>query len=326
MQKVRADDTMLLMLAGVLLLVGGVLPGCTSDDTPTAPAAESQQPAQAADTAARPPAAPPTRTDQGRSVEERVEDASLAARVKMALAEDRRLRTFDFEPRVTEGQVTLAGNVGTRDQGKAAAEVAAAVEGVDEVLNRLTVDGEQVAWNTSGKGSSEQTASSTGSSAGGRGGATRGGRYHTVQSGESLWAIANQYGLSVSRLRELNNLSSNNLQAGERLLVSTSDGSSDDPSLAEASTQPQNTSPQPQSAGTQSQSARASSGGPGGEGASSGSTSAEQGEKAAEYYVVKRGESLWAIAQKNDMTVSQLKQLNDLTSNDLMPGDRLRVE
>jgi LysM repeat protein len=50
------------------------------------------------------------------------------------------------------------------------------------------------------------------------------------------------------------------------------------------------------------------------------------GEKTRAYYVVKRGDSLWGIAQKNGLSVAKLKELNELSSSDLMPGDRLRVE
>lgn len=42
---------------------------------------------------------------------------------------------------------------------------------------------------------------------------------YTVKSGDSLWKIANQYNTTVARLRELNNLSSNNLSIGQTLIV-----------------------------------------------------------------------------------------------------------
>jgi LysM repeat protein len=45
----------------------------------------------------------------------------------------------------------------------------------------------------------------------------------------------------------------------------------------------------------------------------------------AEYYTVKSGDSLWNIARKHDTSVSKIKQLNNLSSNSLHPGDELRV-
>ena len=328
------------LLLGVI--VAGLATGCSSEgnappDGETAPPSAAAGSTAAAGTgaagttAARSAAAadPPTTTDRGRSVEERIADASLAARVKTALVETRSLRPFDFDPRVTGERVTLAGNVGTREQGRTAAEVAAEVDGVDDVLNRLTVSGQRVAWNegandesdgSSASGSrqpvaaAEQQQKQGTADAGGDATAGGGGTYHTVKAGESLWAIASEYGTSVSRVKELNNLRSNSLQAGERLLVeegggassggASSDGaSSDGATVADAS-------------GAQQES----------DASSSSEEEATGGEKARAYYVVKRGDSLWGIAQKNGLSVAKLKELNELSSSDLMPGDRLRVE
>ena len=44
-------------------------------------------------------------------------------------------------------------------------------------------------------------------------------KYHTVQSGDTLWDIANAYTLSVDQLMALNNLSSNKLEVGQKLRV-----------------------------------------------------------------------------------------------------------
>jgi LysM repeat protein len=47
-------------------------------------------------------------------------------------------------------------------------------------------------------------------------------KYHTVQKGETLYAISKKYGISVGDLRKLNNLSANeSLHTGQKLLVST---------------------------------------------------------------------------------------------------------
>ena len=43
---------------------------------------------------------------------------------------------------------------------------------------------------------------------------------HEVQQGEGLYAISKKYGVSVSTLKDWNNLKSDNLQIGEVLIIS----------------------------------------------------------------------------------------------------------
>lgn len=45
-------------------------------------------------------------------------------------------------------------------------------------------------------------------------------RIHVVKTGETLLTISNQYGISLSKLRELNNLSSSTLFAGQQIILS----------------------------------------------------------------------------------------------------------
>ena len=97
---------------------------------------------------------------------------------------------------------------------------------------------------------------------------------YTVKSGDSLWKIANDYGLTVAELKSLNGLISDNLSVGQVLKVSNSSGSSN----------------------------------------SSGNT-----------HTVKSGDSLWKIANQYGVTVNELKSLNDLTSDILSIGQVLKI-
>ena len=101
----------------------------------------------------------------------------------------------------------------------------------------------------------------------------QGGNYYTVKSGDSLWSIANKYNTTVNELKSLNNLSSNILQVGQILVLPSS--TNDD---------------------------------------NSGNT-----------YTVKLGDSLWSIANKYNTTVSNLKSLNNLSSDVLQIGQVLSV-
>lgn len=47
-------------------------------------------------------------------------------------------------------------------------------------------------------------------------------KMHTVQSGDSLWSIANSYaGISIEKIKVLNNLNSNTIKPGQQLIISS---------------------------------------------------------------------------------------------------------
>lgn len=101
------------------------------------------------------------------------------------------------------------------------------------------------------------------------------GVYYTVKAGDTLYGIANAYGLSVDELKSMNGLKNNNLSIGQLLLVSGTgeivDGTDYDT------------------------------------------------------YVVKSGDNLYAIARRYGITVDKLKDINNLSSNLLSVGQKLLV-
>lgn len=51
---------------------------------------------------------------------------------------------------------------------------------------------------------------------------------YVVKKGDTLWGISNQYGVNVSDLAALNNISGSNLQIGQRLLIPNRSGNNPD--------------------------------------------------------------------------------------------------
>ena len=116
-------------------------------------------------------------------------------------------------------------------------------------------------------------------------------KMYYVHSGDSLYRIAHNHGISLSTLLEWNHLSVDSIiQPGQGLIVS--EGSSSSSEEAEEST------------------------------SSSEETASESTETT---YTVQPGDGLWRIAKNHGLTLDELKSLNQLTSNIIQPGQVLIV-
>ncbi len=117
--------------------------------------------------------------------------------------------------------------------------------------------------------------------------------YHRVRSGENLSVIAHRYRTSVANLKRWNNLKSNNIYPGMRLVVNGA--------YAKKSTTSASSSQTTRKAETWTQ-------------------------NGVRYYKVKEGDSLWEISRQfPGVTVQALKNANSLQSNNLKPGQILRI-
>ena len=155
------------------------------------------------------------------------------------------------------------------------------------------------------------------------------GNYYVVQNGDSLWKIANKYGITVNELKSLNGLTSDNLSVGQVLKVSDSSSSSNSSSnntytvksgdslwkianqFGVTVSELKNLNNLTSDILSVGQVLKIPSSLPSN---NSGST-----------YTVKAGDSLWNIANKYEITVDELKKLNNLTSNILSIGQVLKV-
>lgn len=134
-----------LLLAAIAVPVFGA--GCERQaDPPVEPrsaAPDAPQVAQAA--GASHDGAPPAAIEVGGS---RADDAAITARVKTALMADDQVKGLAIDVDTRNAEVTLKGALDHKDQVTRAMDVARAVEGVRDVVNRLTVKGEDKAAQT----------------------------------------------------------------------------------------------------------------------------------------------------------------------------------
>ncbi|MBC1707293.1 1,4-beta-N-acetylmuramoylhydrolase [Listeria welshimeri] len=115
---------------------------------------------------------------------------------------------------------------------------------------------------------------------------------YTVKKGDSLWRIATNNKITIANLKSWNNLKSDFIYPGQTLKVSASSTSS-------------NTNTSKPSTGS--------------------STNTSKPNTNAKTYTVKKGDSLWKIANQNKTTVTNLKSWNNLKSDNIYIGQKLKV-
>lgn len=140
---------------------------------------------------------------------------------------------------------------------------------------------------------------------------------HTVKSGEHINTIAKKYKVSVDEIRSWNNLSSNYLATGQKLII-WQPAPVAAPTVVTpaptASTAPQQTTTQAAAVKDPPKTTTAPS-------------TASTGTATYKYYTVKKGDSLWSIAQANGTTVDELKRLNGFGPKVVLHiGDKIKVK
>lgn len=149
---------------------------------------------------------------------------------------------------------------------------------------------------------------------------------YIVKKGDTLYSIANQFGLTVNELKKLNNLTSDILSIGQVLNVSNSGGSSAVPSNTYTVKSGDSLYSIARKYGI-TVDALKSANGKSSNLLSIGEvlvipTSSSSGSKT---YVVKAGDSLWKIATSYGTSVNAIKQANGLSSDVLSIGQVLII-
>ena len=152
--------------------------------------------------------------------------------------------------------------------------------------------------------------------------------YYIVKKGDSLWSIASKNNTTVDNIKKLNNLSSNNLSIGQVLKLSydAENGSAEESNIYTVKKGDSLWLIANKYGTTVDELASAN-------GLKSNTLSIgqtliipEKKESTSEIsYVVKKGDSLWLIANKYDTTVEKIKSTNNLKSNTLSIGQLLVI-
>ena len=154
---------------------------------------------------------------------------------------------------------------------------------------------------------------------------------YTVKSGDSLWKIANQFGVSVDDLINANKLTSTVLQVGQQLII-PNQGSSTPPAAEETITYTVKSGDSLWSIANRYNTTVAELRRLNNLTSSSDVLQIGQVLKIPNSstsnpitYTVKSGDSLWSIANRYNTTVAELRRLNKLTSDVLQIGQQLII-
>lgn len=110
--------------------------------------------------------------------------------------------------------------------------------------------------------------------------------YYKIKPGDSIGGIAEKYGVKVSDIRNWNNISGNKILSGSTLKIYSDANVNDIPNETIKTT---------------------------------------KNVKNTDTYTVKSGDSLYSIASKNNTTVAKLKSLNNLNTNNIKAGQKIRL-
>jgi LysM repeat protein len=159
-------------------------------------------------------------------------------------------------------------------------------------------------------------------------------KQHTVQKGETLYAVSRKYAVTVDQIKQWNNLSIDGLKEGQKLWVSTGTASVtpkkaeepkkpvDQPKVEVAVAKeptPKITEPTPVKPKIEPVKPVEAEG-------AGGDQMATKVKPSPGIHVVKPGETLFAIARTYGMDVSELRQINRLENATIKEGQALRVK
>lgn len=152
---------------------------------------------------------------------------------------------------------------------------------------------------------------------------------YTVKSGDSLWSIANKFNISVNELKTANNLTSNLINVGQILKIPALPPSNVIPEYIEyfvkSGDSLYNIAKRYNTTVDELKNLNELKSDVLQIGQSLLIPIPNQENNIQDIYIVKSGDSLWSIAQKFNVSVNDLKEINNLTSNLLNIGQQLKI-
>jgi membrane-bound lytic murein transglycosylase D len=135
-------------------------------------------------------------------------------------------------------------------------------------------------------------------------------KYHVVKRGEHLNGIADKYNCSVSDIKRWNKFKGTRVYKGQKLAVYT-----EVMQKAQAGT-----------ASKKSSSAKSAAASTVRVKSSTKPKATSSGTGKYKWHIVQKGDTLYGIAKRYEGNIEEIKTLNNLSSNDLMPGTKLKVK
>lgn len=130
--------------------------------------------------------------------------------------------------------------------------------------------------------------------------------FHIVKENESLLDLSQKYGVTLNQLKAANNLDSTLINEGQTLRVSNFDAVADNTSNSVTETNDTHTSENYKDY-------------------SNSDSPNSYRDPTSNYHIVSSGETLFSLARHYGLSVSELKNLNNLNSNLIRTNQRLRV-
>lgn len=141
----------------------------------------------------------------------------------------------------------------------------------------------------------------------------------TVKSGDTVWRLANRYGVSVSSIEKANHLSKDTIFAGQKIVL----GSSSTAAASTATPASKQTSlKSPKQANVNKQNTQSTTK----TNAATRHVSSLKTTATASTYKVKSGDTLSKVSARFGLTVSQLQSMNHLSGNTIFAGQKLVVK